>query len=298
MRDIPPELQARLDSGATTLCRCWRVRRRDGLVLGFTDHDADLVFEGVTFRAGSGMDASALQSATGLAVDNAQASGALTDAAISEADIRAGRFDDADIHQWIVDWSDVSLRVLMFRGTFGEIRRSDGAFEVEVRGLAEKLNVSVGRAILRTCDCRLGDARCGVELSTPAFSAEAVAAEGSAGALVVASGLEAFSGGWFRDGTLTWLSGSNSGRRVSIKEDALRGDGDRLIRLREQAPLRIAAGDRFRIVAGCDKSADSCRAKFNNIINFRGFPHLPGEDWVTAYPKSGEIHDGRSRTRS
>ncbi len=274
------------------------MRRRDGLVLGFTDHDADLVFEGVTFRAGSGMDASALQSATGLAVDNAQASGALTDAAISETDIRAGRYDDADIHQWIVDWSDVSLRVLMFRGSFGEIRRSDGAFEVEVRGLAEKLNVPVGRAILRTCDRRLGDARCGVDLSNPAFAAETVAVEGSAGGSVVATGLDAFSAGWFRDGTLTWLSGANAGRRVSIKEDVLREDGARLVRLREQAPVRIAAGDRFRIVAGCDKSADSCRAKFDNIMNFRGFPHLPGEDWVTAYPKSGQIHDGRSRSRS
>lgn len=57
----------------------------------------------------------------------------------------------------------------------------------------------------------------------------------------------------------------------------------------------VAAGDRFRVVAGCDKSADTCRAKFANFLNFRGFPHLPGDDWVTAYPKDGQINDGSSR---
>ena len=92
MRAIDPELQARLDGGATTLCRCWRVRRRDGVELGFTDHDGDLSFDGLTYRASSGMDASAIQAATGLSVDNAQAVGALTAAAVREEDVarRAG----------------------------------------------------------------------------------------------------------------------------------------------------------------------------------------------------------------
>jgi len=51
---------------------------------------------------------------------------------------------------------------------------------------------------------------------------------------------------------------------------------------------------RFRVVAGCDKTAETCRAKFSNFLNFRGFPHIPGDDWVTAYPKNGAVHDGSS----
>ena len=144
MRAIDPELQARLDGGATRICRCWLVSRRDGEEMGFTDHDEDLAFGGVVYRASSGMDATALQSATGLSVDNAQAVGALTSAAISEEDIRAGKYDGAEIRQWLVDWERPELRVLMFRGSLGEIRRSDGAFEVELRGLAEALNAPVG----------------------------------------------------------------------------------------------------------------------------------------------------------
>lgn len=292
MRRIDPELQARLDGGATRLCRCWLVRRRDGVELGFTDHDEDVTFDGVVFRAGSGMDASALASATGLSVDNAQAAGALSSASVSEDDIRAGRYDDAEIRHWLVDWERPDLRVLLFRGRFGEIRRSDGAFEVELRGLAEALNAPVGRTVLRTCDRALGDAKCRFDTSLPGFSGEGVV-ESGASADFVASGLDGFAAGWFTGGGLTWLSGANAGETGAVKLDRPAGGG-RQLGLWQNAGRPVAVGDRFRVVAGCDKRAETCRAKFDNFLNFRGFPHLPGDDWVTAYPKDGAIHDGTS----
>jgi uncharacterized phage protein (TIGR02218 family) len=292
MRAIDPELQARLDGGATRLCRCWRVRRRDGVELGFTDHDEDVVFEGVAHRASSGMDASALQAATGLSVDNAQAVGALSDAAVSEEDIRAGRYDGAEVRHWLVDWERPELRVLLFRGSFGEIRRADGVFEAELRGLAEALNAPVGRSVLRSCDRVLGDAKCGFDVTAPGFSGEGeVTAVGSG---LRADGLAGFADGWFRQGRLTWLSGGNAGEAATVMTDRLAADGSRALTLWRQPGSAVAVGDRFRIVAGCDKQAGTCRAKFDNFLNFRGFPHLPGDDWVTAYPKDGASHDGGS----
>ena len=68
MRSIPSALQTKLDSGVTTLCRCWRMMRRDGVVMGFTDHDGDIVLDGVTCRAGSGLTASEATQQLGLAV--------------------------------------------------------------------------------------------------------------------------------------------------------------------------------------------------------------------------------------
>lgn len=294
MRRIDPDFQARLDSKATRMCRCWRVARKDGFVFGFTDHDRDLTFAGVTFRASSGMDASALQTAAGLSVDNAQAVGALSDAAVTENDIRAGKFDQAEVHQWLVDWERPDLRVLLFRGVFGEIRRSDGRFEVELRGLAEALNVPVGRSILKACDRVLGDGKCGVDLSRPEFFGEGVVTKGGGGARVVAAGLNGFATDWFTGGKLVWLSGGNSGETGAIKADRSSG-GSRLLDLWQQPHRHVVAGERFRVFAGCDKRAATCRAKFDNFLNFRGFPHIPGEDWVTAYPKDGAIHDGGSQ---
>ena len=257
MRAIDPELQARLDGGATRLCRCWRVRRRDGVEFGFTDHDEDVVFEGVVHRASSGMDASALQSATGLSVDNAQAMGALSGAAVSEADIRAGRYDRAEIRHWLVDWERPDLRVLMFRGSFGEIRRNDGAFEVELRGLAEALSAPVGRSMLRTCDRVLGDAKCGFDVATVGFSGEGEVT--AVGAELWAAGLAAFADGWFRHGRLTWLSGANAGEVATVMSDRLAANGARVLRLWRQPGCAVAVGDRFRIVAGCDKQRGADR---------------------------------------
>ena len=295
MREIPAELQARLDGGATSLCRCWRVVRRDGVVLGFTDHDEDVAFGGVVFRAASGLDAGALQAGTGLAVDNGQAVGALTAAAISEEDIREGRFDRASVVQWLVDWARPDLRVVLFAGEFGEIRRADGAFEVELRGLADTLNVPVGRSMLRTCDRVLGDAKCGVDTSAPEFSVVAEVAAGSAAAVIeIAGGLSAYAEEWFVHGRVLWIDGRNAGTSQSVKIDRRLSGGGRQVELWQEPPAGLAVGDRFRLVAGCDKRAETCRAKFANFMNFRGFPHIPGEDWVTAYPRRGGRNDGRS----
>lgn len=296
MRRIPAELQARLDSGATRLCRCWRVRRRDGLEYGFTDHDGDLAFDGTTFKASSGLDSTAVQATTGLAVDNADVMGALTDAGVTEADVRAGRFDQARIEHWLVDWERPDLRVLMFAGQFGEIRRADGAFEVELRGPTEALGVPVGRTLHRRCDRRLGDAKCRFALDAPGFSGLGVVGSTLGAESFLATGLGAFAAGWFAAGTLTWTTGANAGETVAVKSDAEAGSG-RAIALWVRPGAAIAAGDRFRVVAGCDKTAETCRAKFSNFLNFRGFPHIPGDDWVAAYPKSGEVHDGSSLGR-
>jgi hypothetical protein len=89
MRALPAGLQAKLDSGATTLCRCWLLTRRDGVVQGFTDHDVDIVVAGVTCRAGTGLTGSEATQKLGLAVDSSEISGALADDTLNENDLAA-----------------------------------------------------------------------------------------------------------------------------------------------------------------------------------------------------------------
>ncbi|MEM8572422.1 MAG: DUF2163 domain-containing protein [Pseudomonadota bacterium] len=292
MREIPEELQVRLDSGATTLCRCWKIERQDGLTLGFTDHDVDVEFDGLVFAAGSGLDANAVQSSTGLSVDNCQVQGALSADAISETDIRAGKFDDAKVFHWIVDWQRPDLRVLLFGGILGEVNRVDGRHEVELRGPTEALNKPVGRIILRTCDRILGDQKCGVDLSNPSFRTAASLLGGSGGESIACQTQGSFADQWFRHGIVKWLTGANAGISRSIRNDRRLSDSHRSIDLWQAPPFPIQTGEEIELTAGCDKTSETCRAKFRNFLNFRGFPHLPGEDWVVAYPKDGEVHDG------
>lgn len=284
---LNPGLQAHLLSGATTLCRCWRLARRDGRVFTFTDHDAPLSFDGMDFRPGEGVTGSALSQTNGLAVDNAEALGVLTDGGITEADIMAGLYDGAEVLAWAVNWETPSQRQLLFRGKLGEIVRAGGSFRAELRGLAEALNQPQGRVFQTPCAAVLGDLDCGVTLETAAFRwTGAVEGVGEARRLRLPT-LSQFAPRWFERGVCTVLDGASAGAVRTVKFDRAGGSG-RWIELDERLSAGIDAGDRVKVVAGCDKRAETCRAKFANMANFRGFPHLPGEDWLMAYPVAGE----------
>lgn len=271
-----------MSGGTTTVCHAWSVARRDGVVMGFTDHDRDLVFEGVTFRAGTGLSAGALQQVSGLAVDNAEASGALSDAGITAEDIRAGRYDGAEVRMWLVNWADPVARQMRFRGTLGEIVQEGGAFRAELRGLSEVLNRPMGRIIQSGCDAVLGDARCGVALDAPEWSGEAVIQGLREGRILEVQPV-GFAAGWFQRGTARFVDGAAAGVTLTVKADRFAG-GLQEIELWQEPGIAPAVGDRVLLQAGCDRQAATCRTKFNNFLNFRGFPDVPDEDWIAAWP--------------
>jgi uncharacterized phage protein (TIGR02218 family) len=187
-------------------------------------------------------------------------------------------------------------RLHLFRGTFGEIRRKERSFEVELRGLAEALNVPVGRTIKRTCNLVVGEAKCGVDLGRSGRFLETEADGVIDGHGIVLASAGDVAAGWFTLGALRWLSGANAGLVAAVSGDRIVG-GRRVVYLAEPPPLAVAAGDRLRVTVGCDRHADTCRSRFDNFLNFRGFPHIPGDDWIVAYPKAGSVHDGSSLGR-
>jgi uncharacterized phage protein (TIGR02218 family) len=169
MKSLDPALQAHFDEGTTTLAWCWRITRADGVTFGFTDHDQTLSFDGTEFEPESGLTASEVRSGSDLSVDAQDAEGVLTSDRITETDILDGRWDNAEVEVWRVNWVDTSQRVLMRRGAIGQIRRGRLAFVAEVRSQAHVLGQTVGRTFQAACDAALGDARCGVDLDDPAF---------------------------------------------------------------------------------------------------------------------------------
>lgn len=287
MRAIPSALQDKLNSGVTTLCRCWRITKRDGVILGFTDHDEDVLLDGLTCRAGTGLTGSEATARLGLSVGGSEIAGALDDDALAEADLAAGRYDAAAIEVFVVDWSEPTLFVLLSKGTLGEVRREGAAFAAELRGLADRLGEESGRRYTATCSADLGDNRCTIVLSDPAFHGTGAIAALGGTSTFLASGLDAFDDGWFIAGRLEWTSGSNARLAVEIKSHRVTGDGV-MLDLWQAMPEPLAEGDAFTVTAGCDKRFDTCRDRFANAVNFRGFPHIPGNDFVTRYAVSGE----------
>ena len=267
------------------------VRRRDGVTLGFTDHDRNLSFDGIQFRADTGMTARAFLQSTGLSVDNSEAAGALSDDAIREADIAAGRYDDASITMWLVNWRNPEERTVRFAGMLGEITRVGGAFRAELRGLTEALNKPQGFVYQRTCSAVLGDERCRVDLDRTEYRTVVTVDEVDDGKTFTFSEFPSFDAGWFERGLLTVLDGEAAGLKAHVKVDRRAGAG-RYIVLWQALQARVATGDRIELAAGCDKRAETCKQKFSNYLNFRGFPTIPGEDWLMAYPTDRVPNDG------
>ena len=287
MRELPAGLQSHLDAGATTMCWCWRLTRRDGVKLGFTDHDRDLIFDGTMYAAATGFTASQMKETVGLNVDNLNAAGALSSTTLNEDDLAAGLFDDAGVELFRVNWQQPDQRVLMRRGSLGEITRTGSSFSAEVRGLAHYLQQPKGRLFQYGCDADLGDSRCGIALATPEFQGVGVVTAVASGREFAASGLDTFADDWFARGLVQWTSGANSGHGMEVRRHSLSG-ADAAIELWQPMGLGIQVGDGFTITAGCDKRFATCVEKFANADNFRGFPHMPGNDFVASYPTKGD----------
>jgi uncharacterized phage protein (TIGR02218 family) len=291
VKALPPALQVHLEEGTTTLAWCWRIVRADRVTLGFTDHDRTLTFDGTDFEPESGFAASEVRSGSDLSVDAQDAQGVLSSDRITEADILDGRWDNAAVEVWRVNWSAPAQRVLLRRGAIGQIRRGRLAFVAEVRSLAHVLGQTVGRTFQASCDAALGDARCGVNLEAPAFKGTGAVIDVLRDRSFTASGLGSFAAGWFAFGLVEWSTGANAGRRAEVLSHDL-VDGVAVLTLLEVPVRAIAGSDTFTIRAGCDKRIATCGTKFANVANFRGFPNIPGQDAVLRYATTDGGHEG------
>lgn len=292
MREIPTALAAHLGGDATTLCHCWRVTRRDGVVLGFTEHDRDLTFAGTQFLAASGFAGTEAREVNGLAAPGAEVTGGFSSDVIREEDLAAGRYDGARVEVFTVNWQEPQAQHLLIKvQEIGEVSRAGGAFSAELRSFAHRLSQEQGRLYGRRCDASLGDGRCRVDLSVAGRRASGLVTAVEGRDRIVVSGLGGFEDGHFRLGTLRFETGANEGLTVEIDGNVAVEDGTRLTLW---LPLEsgAAVGDVVTVTVGCDKAFSTCRDRFANGLNFRGFPHMPGSDFAYSYVKGESTHDG------
>jgi uncharacterized phage protein (TIGR02218 family) len=290
MSAMPEGLKAHLEGRVTTLCHCWRVTRRDGTRLGFTDHDRAIDFDDTDFEPQSGFSQSEAEEALGLAADRVDIEGALDSDRLVAAEIEQGAYDGAKVETFLVNWTAPDQRMKLREAMIGTVALKDGRFVAELESPMRHLDRPNGRYLRRHCDAELGDARCGVDLDQAAFRGTGTVAVVLAGGTAVVTGLDGFAEGWFAFGVVTWTSGALEGQQARVREHRFGQAGTLLVF--EEAPSGVAVGDLFEIVAGCDKAFSTCKAKFANPANFRGFPHLPGNDAAYGYASEGQEFDG------
>ncbi len=262
------------DQDLTTLAFIWRLERRDGVTLGFTSHDRDLARDGLTYRAAPGMLPSAIERNDTLTAANVSLAGALTSDAIRADDLASGRWDGAGLWVSAIDWSDPAAASLpLVRGELGTVDVADNSFKAELRGVTAIFEAPVAEQTTPDCRARLGDKRCRVSMAARGVTARVTNAAGST--IVVDQPL---TDGDFGFGRLRWLDGQTAGLSARIVANT-----GATPTLQEPPDVAISAGTRVELTQGCDKRFVTCAGRFNNAVNFRGEPHLPGNDLLSRY---------------
>ena len=275
MKTLTGSLAAHVAGEVTTLATCWKVTRADGAVYGFTDHVGDLAIAGVSYLAATGHTASAVQTSAAMESDNLEVQGLLDGTIITASDLRAGKWDGAEVEIFQVNYRDPAGGANPLRkGVLGRHRKGALRFEAELMGLGHKLQQSIGRLYLPACNADLGDARCAVDLGTfPDGTVNGTLTAVASRIQVTDAGLSQ-AAGWFTHGRFEFTGGANVGWVVDVKTHA----GGGVLTFQEPSPVLAGLADAYTLTAGCDKTHTTCFSKFNNIVNHRGFPHLPGLD--------------------
>lgn len=258
-----------------TLAWCWRLARRDGVVVGLTAHDRDLVIGGVPYRAAPGMKPSAIETRDSLDAATMDLEGAITSDAIAAADLDAGRWDGAELLLFVADWTAPDAApVIVARGALGAIERRGAAFSAELQGMTHALDRPVCPATSPSCRAALGDRACRVDLASRVHARRVVAIDGRRVTLDAPppAGAMAF-------GELMWMDGTACGLASPVT-----GAEGSTLTLAEIPPAPPAFPARVRLTEGCDGQLATCRDRFANAANFRGEAHLPGNDLLTRYP--------------
>lgn len=268
----PPWLREDL----VTMAWCWRLSRRDGVVIGLTSHDRDLLWDGLTYQAAPGMRPSALESHDHLDGSTMDLEGAIASDAIMERDLDAGRWDGAQMQLYVTDWTEpAAAPILMMEGMLGGIERRGASFSAELQGVMRHLDGPVCPVTSPSCRANLGDKACGVNLAARTYMRHVIAMDGHVVTLDAAVPV-----GRMIYGDFLWLDGANCGVSSPISQQ----NSGIVLQLAEEPPLQQRLPARVRMVEGCDKQLATCRTTFSNAVNFRGEPHLPGNDLLTRYP--------------
>lgn len=293
MKQFDENFSSHLNGEVTTLCNCWQIELANGVVMGFTDHDHDIEFNSILHEASSGFESSEVENSVGMSFDDQEIMGALQSDKITPKDIKARIYDGAKVKHFVVNWNTPIEHALMRTLVMGEISQADHLFKASVKSLTSLLDQTNNLRFQKLCSAVLGDNKCKVTLNG-SYKKTGIVQKVLGSKNIEASGLSAFSSNWFRSGKLKFTSGVNTGFVIEVIGHNAPQQGSQLcsLSLWASVPELMQIGDAFEITSGCDKQFLTCKSKFSNSENFRGFPHIPGSEFAMSYAAVSQKMDG------
>jgi uncharacterized phage protein (TIGR02218 family) len=283
VRTLSTAFTSHIAGTAHTRCTMLLLALRNGTFLGITDHDRDIEYnllgDTVTYQAGTGILTSDISLSAGLDADNYEVTGPIGDV-VTLPEVVGGMYNRARAYLFQINWrspSDGAAKILA--GNVAEARVEGGKFVFEIRSDFDRFNQVVGQLITNQCPHDFGDANCGV---TPESITGTITAVTDAMRFTV-SFAGAYADDYFNLGEAVPLTGANAGGMpVEIFDWTSAG----VVELFMPLAATPAIGDTFTIKTGCSKvrmsddvTVRTCLS-YDNVVNFGGFPEVPGSDQV------------------
>lgn len=270
MRTISPLLKADIDAG--TIARLLKISCTNGTVYAFTDHEFPLTVGGVTYEPAPGLESVKYTSTSDVQVSNQEIGAAMVD--VPEEDLLGGVFDSADVEAAWCSWKNPSYgRLITFKGTIGEVNWSEVGFVADIVSFMKQLERSIGHTYTSSCRHELFGSTAPGRIGACTLSATSFTHTGTVSSISISKWKFVISvsqaDNYFSNGVITFTSGNNAGLSATIKKQT-----GTTIELLLPTAFTVQVGDAFSIVAGCDKTLDTCKNKFSNVVNFGGFPHI------------------------
>lgn len=284
-RSLSGAMQSVLDGFSMRLAVIVKITRKDGAIIAFTSWDSDITVSAQLYKAEGSAVISEIEASSGIEIDNADAIGLLDSDLITESDILAGKYDGASLELRMVDADNLTtVSPPLLTGVIGGTKVMDGRYVVEFRALKDLLRQPIGRTTSPLCDVeQLGDARCGVTLGSFQFSRTVAVVTD---AFEIALGTDTHAEGYFLYGRVIMTSGPNNGIAREIKRHVFDDPNDRaVVTLAEPFPYPVSVSETATLEAGCDRRIETCIDRFDNAVNHRGFPHVPGVTYLMKRPR-------------
>lgn len=287
-----------IGKATTTLAACFiATSELDGTVVAMTSYSSDLTvvpgYPGVTFKRNTGVSSSQLQSESGNAFSQMEASLFLLTAGITEADVLAGKWAHALATLFVCNYEALDMgQLIMQSGYLAEFAQRSPIVTAEIKGLNNALTAQIGTVTRPECSHDFCDAGCGlaeadytVTISLTAVTSQTVFRD---------SALDStYPSNYFANGRLVFTSGNNSSYPLRIDSYDTNGT----FTLRTPAPYLPVIGDDGDALAGCQKRLTDCQNRLqndastteNNVINRAAFDFMPTLESFTRLPAGAAV---------
>jgi uncharacterized phage protein (TIGR02218 family) len=268
MKDLSNNTRELLECDNFNFVKCFKIRLKNQQILTFTENSGDIVIDNLVYKSSSGVDFNNVEQFTDITENSIFVIGFIDNDNISVQDIIIGKFDNAEIEIFLVEKNNLNgEKIYLSKGYFGDIQLIDNKFHVRIEGvlsLLKKTITEIYSPVCRACFC---DGRCGLNRENYTFigSVDEINSKTN----FFSTALSNFEKNYFKYGIVSFV-GDDANQRIEVLESS-----EGIIVMKNSPRLDINVGDSFEILAGCDKTIETCAAKFNNNVNFRGEADIP-----------------------